>query len=61
MFFRPREYSLDELLEHPVLSVEMTNRGIDRRCFDLIFDLASGHHRFVEPEYGATRDGDGSV
>ena len=48
-----REYSLDELLEHPVLSVEMTNRGIERRCFELIFDAAGGHHRFAETECAA--------
>ena len=53
MFKKLREYSLDELLEHPMLSVDMTNRGIDRRCFELIFDAAGGHHRFAEAEYGA--------
>ena len=50
MFRALREYSLDELLEHPVLSVDMTNRGIERRCFELIFDAAGGHHRFAEAE-----------
>ena len=53
MFTRPREYSLDELLEHPVLSVEMTNRGIERRCCELIFEAAGSHHRFAEIECAA--------
>ena len=50
MFRALKEYSLDELLEHPVLNVDMTNRGIERRCFELIFDAAGGHHRFAEAE-----------
>ena len=48
MFAVLREYSLDELLEHPGLGVDMTNRGIERRCLELIFDAAGGHHRFAE-------------
>ena len=45
MFRGSKEYSLEELLEHPVLGVQMTSEGIDRRCLDLMFDAASGQHR----------------
>ena len=57
MFRAFRECLLGELLEHPVLSVEMTNRGIERRCFELIFGAAGAHHRFAETECdGAASD-----
>jgi hypothetical protein len=52
MFRRSKEYSLDELLEHPVLSVQMTSQGIERRCLDLMLDPVNGHHRFVQDDYG---------
>jgi hypothetical protein len=52
MFRGSKEYSLDELLEHPVLGVQMTSEGIERRCLDLMFDMASGQHRFAETEFG---------
>jgi hypothetical protein len=39
------------LLEHPVLGVQMTSEGIDRRCLDLMFDTANAPHRFAEGEY----------
>jgi hypothetical protein len=51
MFGVPKEHSLEELLDHPVLGVQMTNEGIERRCLDLMFDAASGQHRFVEGEF----------
>jgi hypothetical protein len=51
MFRRSKEYSLEELLEHPVLGVQMTSEGIDRRCLDLMFDTASAQQRFGEAEY----------
>ena len=52
MFRRSKEYSLEELLEHPVLGVQMTSEGIDRRCLDLMFDATSGAQQcFAEPEY----------
>lgn len=51
MFRRSKEYSLEELLEHPVLGVQMTSEGIDRRGLDLMFDAASAPHRPPEPEY----------
>ena len=41
MFRRSKEYSLEELLEHPVLGVQMTSEGMDRRCLDLMFDATS--------------------
>jgi hypothetical protein len=45
-----KEYSLAELLEHPVLGAQLTNEGIERRCLDLMLDAANGHHRFAEAE-----------
>jgi hypothetical protein len=51
MFRGSKEYSLEELLEHPVLGVQMTREGIDRRCLDLMFDTASTQRRFAETEY----------
>jgi hypothetical protein len=51
MFQGSKEYSLDELLEHPVLSVQITNEGIERRCLDLMLDAVSGHRRFAEAEH----------
>lgn len=55
MFRRPKEYSLDELLEHPVLSVQMTSEGIERRCLDLMLDPVNGQRRFAEPECEESR------
>jgi len=52
MFRGSKEYALEELLEHPVLGVQMTSEGIERRCLDLMFDAASGQHRFSEAEAG---------
>ena len=51
MFRGSKEYSLEELLEHPVLGVQMTSEGIDRRCLDLMFDAASGRQCCPEAEY----------
>ena len=51
MFRRSKEYSLEELLEHPVLGVQMTREGIDRRCLDLMLDARSGQQCFADPEY----------
>jgi hypothetical protein len=45
---KSREYSLTELLEHPMLRVQMANEGIENRSLDLILDASSTHHRFVE-------------
>ena len=58
---RLREYSLDELLDHPVLSLEMARQGLDPRCFELIFEAAGRYHRFAEAEYSAGRDNFGSA
>ena len=52
MFRRSKEYSLEELLEHPVLGVQMTSEGIERRCLDLVLDATSSQHRFAETELG---------
>ncbi|MBV8938000.1 MAG: hypothetical protein JO320_08895 [Alphaproteobacteria bacterium] len=51
MFNELKEYSLEELLEHPVLGVQMTSQGIERRCLDLMLDTMSSQHRFVEAEF----------
>ena len=51
MFRRSKEYSLEELLEHPVLGVQMTSEGIDRRCLDLMFDASNSQQCYVEAEY----------
>ena len=51
MFKESKEYSLDELLEHPVLSVQITIEGIERRCLDLMLDAVYGHRRFGEGEH----------
>ena len=52
MFSGSKEYLLDELLEHPVLGIQMTSEGIERRCLDLMFDATNGQHRFAEAEFG---------
>jgi hypothetical protein len=52
-----KEYLLEELLEHPILAVQMTSEGIEHRCVDLMFDTTSGLHRFVEVEFGETLAG----
>jgi hypothetical protein len=46
-----KEFSLAELIEHPVLGVQIANEGIERRCVDLMLDTISGHHRFSEGEH----------
>jgi hypothetical protein len=48
MHRKSTEYSLAELLEHPVLRVQMANEGIEEQSLDLIIDKAGGHHRFLE-------------
>jgi hypothetical protein len=45
MFKEAKEYSLAELLEHPVLGVLMTRAGIERRCVELMLDTESREHR----------------
>jgi hypothetical protein len=52
MFRKSKEYSLDELIEHPILSVQIASEGIDRRGLDLMLDEVNSHHRFVEAEPG---------
>jgi hypothetical protein len=47
-----KEYLLAELLDHPVLGVQIANEGIERRCVDLMLDTMSNHHRFSETEDG---------
>jgi hypothetical protein len=50
-FRRSKEYSLDELLEHPMLSVQMTNGGIERRCVDLMLEVEIDRRGLSEGEY----------
>ena len=50
MFRGSKEYSLAELLEHPILGVQIRSEGIERRCLDLMFDAVAGNHRFAEAE-----------
>ena len=57
MFRASKEYSIDELLEHPVLGVQMACEGIERRCLDLMFDATSGPHRFAKAEYNERSPG----
>ena len=50
MFRGSKEYSLAELLEHPILGVQIRSEGIEPRCIDLMFDAVAGNHRFAEAE-----------
>jgi hypothetical protein len=50
MLRRAKEYSLEELLEHPVVGIKMTSEGIDRRSLDLMFDATSAQFRLPEAE-----------
>jgi hypothetical protein len=61
MFTGSKEYSIEELLEHPVLGVQMTSQGIERRCIDLMFDAMSGQHRFAEAEFDRLSPGSFSL
>ena len=56
MFRGAKEYSIEELLEHPALGIQMTSEGIEQRCVDLMLDAASGHHRFSEAEAVTIRE-----
>ena len=46
-----KEYSLDELHEHPVVRLQITSEGIERRCVELMVDTISGHYRYAEAEH----------
>jgi hypothetical protein len=50
MYRASKEYLLDELLEHPVLSIQLTNDGMERRCVDLMLDAESCRHYFAKTE-----------
>lgn len=43
----PKEYSLAELVEHPVLRMQMTTDGLERQCLNLILD-GIGLRRFTD-------------
>ena len=51
MFRQSKEYLIDELIEHPVLGVQIATDGIERRSLDLVLDDVGEHHRFAEGEY----------
>jgi hypothetical protein len=38
MFKESKEYSLAQLLEHPILELMMTGEGMERRCVELMLD-----------------------
>ncbi len=38
---KSKEYSLAELLDHPVVGFAMQTDGIDRRCLQLLLEAAS--------------------
>jgi hypothetical protein len=48
MHRKSTEYSLAELLEDPVLRVQMASEGIEEQSLNLILDTAGNHHRFLE-------------
>ena len=35
---KAREYSLAELLDHPIIGVAMKCEGLERRCLELMLD-----------------------
>ena len=45
MFREAKEYSVAELLEHPVLGFLMTSEGIERRCVALMLDAENCERR----------------
>jgi hypothetical protein len=45
MFRESKEYSLAELLEHPVIGFLMTSEGIERRCVELMLDTENCERR----------------
>jgi hypothetical protein len=57
MHRKSTEYSLAELLDHPVLRVQMANEGIENRSLDLILDTTGNHHRFSNTGSTTTRRG----
>ena len=50
MFRETKEYSLDELIEHPSLSLQITSDRIERRCLELMLDKMATHRRTFEAE-----------
>lgn len=36
----PREYSIEELVEHPLIRLAMESNGLDRRALELMADEA---------------------
>jgi hypothetical protein len=56
MWHKEREYSLEVLLDHPVLGVVMTSTGIDRRAVELLLETERmrqpDRDRFDDPVCG---------
>lgn len=52
MWTQPKEYSLAELLEHPVLGLAMASDGIDRRSLELLLDAESCERRLARVPLG---------
>jgi hypothetical protein len=50
MFRGAKEYSLEELIEHPSLSLQLTSDGIERRCLDLMLDTIGTRRRSADAE-----------
>ena len=48
----PQEYSLEALIEHPVLRLQMAVGGLERRYLDLILD-AGGLRRVTDADRDA--------
>lgn len=48
---KPREYSLDELVEDPLVRLLMKSDGVDRRSIELLFErvACSPRYREVKP------------
>lgn len=56
MWRKEHEYSLEVLLDHPVLGVVMTSKGMDRRAVELLLETERTPHpdrkRFEDPVCG---------
>jgi hypothetical protein len=56
MWRKKHEYSLEVLLDHPVLGVVMTSKGMDRRAVELLLETErtrqANSERFDDPICG---------
>ena len=51
------EYSLAELLDHPIIGLTMRAEGLERRCLELMLDQSRSDRRRA-PEFAETRAAD---